>query len=117
MTPANFAKAVALVESDDRSNPPMGDDGRALGRYQMHPDFVAEWAVKLKVTPTLGETWDSYFGRLIQQYFSFRTGQGLTAVQAAVSYHRGHICKENDADWLDDDYAARFADAARSLTT
>lgn len=37
MTAQEFAHAIAIVESSDRSNPPLGDDGRALGRYQMHP--------------------------------------------------------------------------------
>lgn len=114
MTPANFAKAIAVVESGDRSNPPLGDDGRALGRYQMHPDWLWEWATNLKTVPALSETWDAYFTRLIQQYFGYRTGQGLTAIQAAVSFHVGHIVREDDPTW-DAQYASDFTDAARGL--
>lgn len=117
MTPAEFAHVIALVESSDRSNPPLGDDGRAVGRYQMHPDWVWQWAGTLRIVPMLNETWDAFFTRLVQGYFAKRTEQGLTAVQAAVSYHRGHICREEDPDWLADDYAARFRDAARTLST
>jgi hypothetical protein len=117
MTPQNWAKAIAIVESGDRSNPLMGDGGRARGRYQMHPDFYDEWKLNLNIHAQLGETWDSQDTRIAIAYFTFRTGQGLTAIQAAVSYHRGHIVREGDPDWLADDYAAKFADAARSIAT
>jgi hypothetical protein len=112
VTPQEFAHAIAIVESGDRSNPPMGDDGRARGRYQMHPDFYEEWKLNLNIHAQLSETWDSLDTRIVQGYFTFRTGQGLTPVQAAVSYHRGHICREGDSDWLKDNYAARFNAAA-----
>ena len=115
MTPSNFATAIAIVESGNRSNPPMGDDGRAIGRYQMHPDWVMEWAVRLKLFPLLGETWDSFFTRLIQGYYTYHIGQGLTALEAAVSFHVGHICHEGDDTW-DAQYAKDFAAAARTLT-
>lgn len=114
MTPQTFAKSIAIVESGDRSFPPPGDGGRAMGRYQMHPDFVFEWSSRLRIIPFLMETWDAYFTRLVQGYFIFRMGQALTAVQAAVSFHVGHLCHESDDGW-DADYASRFADAARSL--
>ena len=114
MTPANFAKAIAVVESGDRSNPPLGDDGRALGRYQMHPDSSGSGRRISKQCLRLSETWDAYFTRLIQQYFGYRTGQGLTAIQAAVSFHVGHIVREDDPTW-DAQYASDFTDAARGL--
>ena len=115
MTAQEFAHAIAIIESGDRSNPPMGDDGRARGRYQVHPDFYEEWMTRLNLHAQLGETWDGLDSRIVQGYFTFRTGMGLTPVQAAVSYHRGHICREGDSDWLADDYAARFTAAAESL--
>ena len=93
----------------------MGDSGQAFGRYQMHPSWVFEWAKRLNIYPTVSETWDNYFTRLIQAYFTFRMGQGLTAIQAAVSFHRGHICRETDPDWLYDDYALRFTRAVTGL--
>lgn len=108
MTPQQWAQAIAIIESSNRSNPPLGDSGRALGRYQMWPSWVFEWAKRLNLYPTVNETWDAYFTRLIQGYFTFRTKQGLTPVQAAVSFHRGHVVKEGDPDWLADDYAERF---------
>ena len=113
MTPEAFSTAIAIVESGNRSNPPLGDDGRARGRYQLHPDFYDEWKTKLNIQVILGETWDSMDTRIVQGYFTLRMGQGMTAVQAAVSFHRGHPCREGDSDWLADDYASRFCDAAR----
>jgi hypothetical protein len=115
MTPQNFATAIAIVESGNRSNPPMRDGGQARGRYQMHPSFWQEWVAKLNITAQLGETWDSLDTRIVQGYFTVRTGQGLTALEAAVSFHVGHICREGDDTW-DAQYAADFAAAVGTLT-
>lgn len=111
MNPSEFAKAIAIVESSDRSNPPLSDDGRARGRYGMHPDFYEEWKLKLNIHAQLSETWDSLDTRIVMGYFTFRMGMGLTAVQAAVSYHVGHIVREGDDTWTQD-YADRFVAAA-----
>lgn len=114
MTPVNFAAAIAVVESSNRSNPPLSDGGRARGRYGLHPDFFDEWRGKLNLSAELSETWDSWDGRIVMGYFTVRTGQGLTAIQAAVSFHVGHIVREDDPTW-DAQYASDFADAARGL--
>lgn len=114
MTPQQFAQIIAIIESGNISNPPLGDGGRAIGKYQMHPDFVFGWATRLGKLPMLGETWDSFFSRLIQGYYAFRVAGGYTPIQIAMSFHRGHPMREDSPDWLADDYAARFVDAARS---
>lgn len=111
MTPQQFAQAIGQIESGDHTNAPLGDEGRAFGRFQTHIDWLWQWANSLHISPALGETLDSFQNRVVQAYFTKRIEQGLTPVEAAVSYHRGHICREGDADWAADDYAQRF-DAA-----
>lgn len=111
MSPQQFAHAIAIVESNDNPNAPLGDAGRALGRWQWHPDAVWGWAVRLSVVPTLNETWDSFLYRLLLRHYVFHSQQGLTDVQCAMAFHEGHIVKEGDVDW-DTGYAARFINAA-----
>ena len=94
VNPDDFAHAIAIVESGDNPNAPLGDHGRALGRYQMHPDFMWDWCKRLNIHPELNETWDSFQYRLILRHYSFYSGQGLTDVQCAMSFHEGHLCRE-----------------------
>ena len=115
LTAQQFCAAIAQIESGNRSNAPLGDDGRARGRYQLHPDFFYEWLVKLNIQPLLGETWDSLDTRLLVGYFNVRIGQGMTPIQAGVSFHNGHPCRETDSDWNDENYPTRFERAAASL--
>lgn len=111
MTPIDFATAIGIVESNGNPNSPLGDDGRALGRFQVHPDELWGWATRLTLYPHLSETWDSFVDRVVQRFYTFHVAQSLTPVQIAMCWHLGHISRESDPDW-DSGYAARFAAAA-----
>ena len=114
VTPLAFATAIGLVESNGNPNSKLGDDGRALGRFQVHPDECWGWAKRLSLAPQLSETWDSFVERIVEGFYSFHTDQGLTAIQTAMTWHIGHIVREESPDW-DLGYASRFVDAARTL--
>lgn len=114
MSPDQFATAIGIVESNGDSDVPLGDDGRALGRWQIHPDEMWTWAKRLTLAPQVNETWDSFVGRLIKGFYSFHTVQTLTDVQIAMTWHLGHISREDSPDW-DLAYADKFRNAARTV--
>ena len=111
MTPDQFTYALAIVESQNNPNSPLGDGGRAAGRWQIHPDFLWTWAHHYGLAPKLGEIWDSFFCRVVQAFYLDHV-TSLTPVECAMYFHRGHVVHEGDADWTADDYAQRFTDAA-----
>ena len=116
MTPQAFATAIGIVESNGNPNAPLGDGGRAIGRFQMHPDEMWTWARRLSIAPAANETWDSFIGRIVQAFYTFHCSEALTDVQIAMTYHIGHILRENSPEW-DLGYAEKFSNAARGLTT
>jgi len=115
MTPQQWAIAIACVESGNNPNVGLGDDSCAFGAFQMHPEFVWEWAVKLNIFPHLGETLYSWQFRIAVAYCVFHLAQGLSYVAIAVAYHLGHIAQPTDPDWNDQNYPTRFTSAVGSL--
>lgn len=62
--------AIRMVESSDRPNPPDGDDGRAIGPYQIHEVY---WRDATQFDPSLGGTYQdcrdrAYAERVIDAY-------------------------------------------------
>jgi len=107
MDPDTFAEILGLVESDGNPNAKLGDGGRAFGRWQVHPDWVFEWALRLKVTPKLNELWDDFMRRLIKAFYNFPFHLKLQPIEVAMTFHIGHITHVGQPNW-DDDYATRF---------
>lgn len=105
MTAEQFAKALWFTESDGRLHD-WGDHDRAMGPYQEHPDWVWDWAHKLSISPTLGETWPKFEGRLVRAFFNWNQDEG-TPVHIAMHFHIGHKVVEGEKDW-DAPYAERF---------
>ncbi len=103
-----FLEALGAVESSN--NPEAwGDGGRAMGRWQVHPDRVWSETRLRRVPPNLGETWDSWIGRLLTVIF-----QTLYPVESPVSiamyWHLGHFTMPWKPDW-DDEYATKMTAA------
>ncbi len=118
MEPETFATILGLVESDGNLNAPLGDDGRAAGRFQIHPDFLWEWAFRLKVQPKLNERWDSFYSRLVQAFFTFPFHLKLLPVEVAMTFHMGHIVRRTDPlppDW-DRDYENKWIIKSKQVT-
>ena len=86
-----FLEALGAVES---SNNPQawGDDGRAMGRWQVHPDRVWSESRLCRVAPVLGESWNGWIGRILAVIF-----KGLYPVESPVAiamyWHLGHFSK------------------------
>ncbi len=60
-----FAAALALTESDDDQKA-WGDQGLAIGRWQMHPAFVAEWWPD---DIAVGWSWDRLFHAALLKFY------------------------------------------------
>ena len=100
--------ALAVIESADNPHA-WGDGGRALGRWQVHPDRLWFEAAIYKLTPTLGETWDGFVGRVLRAMVTDAL-VGRVPVAVAMYWHLGHWCATTAPEW-DWGYAAKF-DAA-----
>lgn len=104
-----FAAVIAEIESGN--NPQAwGDAGRACGRYQQHPAFVAEWAPSDKWV--LGMTWDAVFHSALRAFYAKAVADGVSDIEAAQGYNQhGQPRDPGDAPA----YAKRFAEAAAKL--
>jgi hypothetical protein len=96
-----LARRMAEVESGNNPNA-TGDDGRARGRWQMHPAWFLEWSV-----PRLGDTWDEAMARALLRYLRARALDGWSVFQVLGDFHLGHVPKAHA------DFAAALAYAAR----
>lgn len=105
MTLEKFLHTLAMTESNNNADVELGDGGRALGRFQVHPDWVFTQSKKFKKEPNLNETWDSFITRLVSAFFN--QFQLLRPVYIAMHFHLGHASFEWSDDW-DKEYAARF---------
>lgn len=111
-----FLKAIAIIESHD--NPEAwGDHGRAMGRWQVHPDRLWCEAMRFDIEPKLGETWDQLVGRVLRAVWHLGMMSQLP-INIAMYWHLGHWTYPDKPDW-DKEYAARFvaalADAAEVM--
>jgi hypothetical protein len=98
--------AIGWVES--RNDPPaLPDGGRALGRWQVHPDRLWSEAHAFKLSPALGETWDSFVDRVLRAMITYHA-QHNTPLEIAMYWHLGHWADPDDADW-DQVYADKFS--------
>ena len=103
---SQFTTALGLTESDGNPNAPLGDDGRAVGRFQAHPDWQWTWAKHYNLAPNLDEKWDSWIERLVMAFAADHL-KYMTPEKVAMYFHLGHMSAPIDKGW-DADYAARF---------
>lgn len=103
----SFLDALGNTESNNDPNAPLGDGGRAAGRYQIHPDWLQTWATHYHLTPALSEPWDDYFTRVVAAFYRDHTAAGMSDVHIAMYFHLGHPSIESSTDW-DTEYAKRF---------
>lgn len=108
MTPNQWARAIQLTESDGWRDA-IGDDGRAITSYQVHPDWLWQWATVLSMEPFLNERWDDFVGRVVLAYATAHVH--VDPVELAMRFHLGHVSTPESSDW-DQNYADRFNRAA-----
>ena len=100
-----FLDALAMTESGEDAKA-WGDNGRAVGRFQVHPDWLWTWAKHYGLQPNLDETWDSFITRVVIAFATDHLSY-LSQVEVAMYFHLGHKTIPAHYDW-DADYAKRF---------
>ena len=103
-----FLVALGMVESN---NQPFawGDGGRAMGRWQVHPDRLFSEMESHKIEPKLGETWDALQGRVVRAIAEmYLPDEDATSV--AMYWHLGHWSDPKSDDW-DLTYQVSFVNA------
>lgn len=108
LTTAQFIHALAMTESINDPDASLGDDGCALGRFQVHPNRLWDEAHRLSMQPRLGETWDSFITRIVEKMHSKWQRYGKTDLEIAMYWHLGHFAFPASVDY-DQEYATRFS--------
>jgi len=87
---------------------------QAMGRWQVHPDALDDWAQRLRLYPNLDETWDSYVRRIVGAIFAYYIIK-RTPVEIAMCWHVGHWVSASASGW-DTAYAGKFTAALAAIT-
>ena len=98
-----FRAALALTESDN-SPVAWGDNLRAAGRWQMHPEFFCEYH---PLPAKTGETWDEWFGRTLENFYLSNGGDDERSIDLAMHFHLGKTAWKRGDD--DVSYRVKFA--------
>lgn len=85
LTFEQFAQALALTESNDNPNAPLGDDGRAAGRWQMHPSFYEEWTTP--IPHGTEPSWDTQFRNALFRFYMRAVRNGIDDADAACGFN------------------------------
>jgi hypothetical protein len=109
-----FKLALAMTESTN--NPfAWGDQGLAVGRWQIHPAWFHDWRVD---PPAVRDSWDDVFDAALERFWRATVGKGMAPVSAAMEFHLGAAAVAHgkwDADYADR-FIERFRDAASAKT-
>lgn len=113
VTVEQFLDALAQVESSN--NPEAwGYGGRAMGRWQVHPDALWTFAHLYSIKPLLGETWDHLVNRIVTALYNDNAANEEPRA-IAMRWHVGHWTYPSRPEW-DLVYEEKFNDAlARAL--
>jgi len=99
-----WAKILAKVESHDNPHA-WGDEGLAVGRWQMHPAFYHDFA---SLDIPVDASWDTAFRACLRNFFSLHSAD--EPLHAAMMFHLGVHAVLYERKW-DDAYALRWHEA------
>lgn len=100
MTFEEFADALSRTESNNNDRA-YGDEGLALGRWQMHPAWFFEWQLH---TCKVDDSWFAVFRAALENFFKSHKEQD--PVRLAMIFHLGAAAVAR-GKW-DAAYAERF---------
>jgi hypothetical protein len=106
---ADWSHALALVESRDNPNVALGDNGRAAGRWQIHPSFYDTWREPVPFGQE--PTWDDMFSLALKKFYDKAVADGIDDADAAVGFHL-HGAPRAGSAAEDPAYAQAFRQAA-----
>jgi len=81
--------AIWQVESSCSYNPPDGDNGKAIGPYQIHRAYWADGARLLAVSWPYSDARDFKKARMITLAYLHYYGRGLSKIEAARCHNGG----------------------------
>lgn len=113
---AIWSKALAIVESRNDPNVPLGDGGQAAGRWQQHPSFTQQWAGR--ITWGVSWTWDQVFQAALEAFYQKAVALGVADDVAAVGFHLSGQPNASASDMASaggQQYAARFNAAMQEI--
>lgn len=94
--------ALAMTESTNNDRA-WGDEGLAVGRWQMHPAFVWDFGPD---DVAVRESWDALFADTLLNFYATRAPHVPDPVKLAMEFHLGlHAVAEGQWDQV---YADRF---------
>jgi hypothetical protein len=101
--------AIRQVESSGRDDVPDGDDGRAIGPYQIHVEY---WQDALRTEPALGGTWQdcrrrAYAERVVAAYMQTYEPEAWAAGDAEIIARTHNGGPRGDASSATDGYWQR----------
>lgn len=106
-----FAAALGATESTDNPHA-WGDEGLAVGRWQMHPAFVDDYYPDDVIE--VHDSWNTFFRKVLLQFVTRREAAGSDVMRAAMEFHLG-VEAVRIGQW-DAQYADRFSRAWAALT-
>lgn len=103
MTFEEFADALSRCESnnDDRA---YGDEGLALGRWQMHPAFFHDYMPRKWLVDS---SWRDMFKQCLEVFWNEHDGAKADPIKFAMMFHLGVAAVLDEGRW-DAAYAERF---------
>ena len=83
---AKWSLALAMTETANNSQA-WGDNGQAVGRWQMHPSFIQQWSEGVRWG--LDWTWDQVCRVALTAFFMERSRVYTDPVHLAMEFHLG----------------------------
>lgn len=108
----DIVHALCMTESGDAKTLfILGDNGHALGPYQLHPDFFIQWYAPVVSS---AESWMEAMHLAITRCVEHYLAQGRAADKVAMIFHLGAKAVLQDGQW-DKNYASRFQMALNGI--
>lgn len=101
----DIVHALCMTESGDAKTLfILGDNGHALGPYQLHPDFFIQWYAPVVSS---AESWMEAMQLAVTRCVEHYLAQAMTPVKVAMVFHLGAKAVLQEGQW-DLPYEKRF---------
>lgn len=80
--------AIRFIESSNRTNPPDGDNGKAIGPYQIHKKYWQDGCAILKVKWPYADARNLVKARVVVRAYIEHYGKGM-GIDSMIRIHNG----------------------------
>lgn len=81
-----WSTALAYTESNNNPNAPLGDDGRAIGRWQMHLPFLYTWLTSYQWRGEI--TVDKRCELALRNFYNAAAKKDIDDIDAACGFNK-----------------------------